>query len=58
MTNLQDQFEALGLSGQMLNAIKAKGFETPTQIQSLVIPRLLEGTGDIIAQAQTGTGKT
>ncbi len=42
----------------MLNAIKAKGFETPTQIQSLVIPRLLEGTGDIIAQAQTGTGKT
>ncbi|MFI3301988.1 MAG: DEAD/DEAH box helicase [Rikenellaceae bacterium] len=58
MTNLQNQFEALGLTGQMLNAIKAKGFETPTQIQSLVIPRLLEGTGDIIAQAQTGTGKT
>ncbi|MFI3277283.1 MAG: DEAD/DEAH box helicase [Rikenellaceae bacterium] len=58
MTNTQDQFEQLGLSDQMLNAIRAKGFETPTQIQSLVIPRLLEGTGDIIAQAQTGTGKT
>ncbi len=42
----------------MLNAIKAKGFEAPTQIQTLVIPRLLSGDGDIIAQAQTGTGKT
>ncbi len=58
MTNIENQFEALGLSDQMLNAIKAKGFETPTQIQALVIPRLLEGSGDIIAQAQTGTGKT
>ncbi len=58
MTQLEDQFEALGLTDQMLNAIKAKGFETPTQIQTLVIPRLLEGDNDIIAQSQTGTGKT
>ncbi|MFI3317041.1 MAG: DEAD/DEAH box helicase [Rikenellaceae bacterium] len=58
MTNLEDQFEALGLDTQMLNAIKAKGFETPTQIQSLVIPRLLEGEEDLIAQSHTGTGKT
>ncbi len=58
MTNLEDQFEALGLDTQMLNAIKAKGFETPTQIQSLVIPRLLEGENDLIAQSHTGTGKT
>ncbi|MFI3331904.1 MAG: DEAD/DEAH box helicase [Rikenellaceae bacterium] len=58
MTNLEDQFEALGLTDQMLNAIKAKGFETPTQIQSLVIPRLLEGEEDLIAQSHTGTGKT
>ncbi len=58
MTKLEDQFEALGLNDQMLNAIKAKGFETPTQIQSLVIPRLLEGENDLIAQSQTGTGKT
>ncbi|MFR9660428.1 MAG: DEAD/DEAH box helicase, partial [Rikenellaceae bacterium] len=42
----------------MLRAIAAKGFESPTQIQSLVIPKLLEGEGDIIAQSQTGTGKT
>ncbi len=58
MTNLQNDFEALGLSDQMLNAIKAKGFETPTQIQTLVIPRLLDGENDLIAQSQTGTGKT
>ncbi|MFR9503922.1 MAG: DEAD/DEAH box helicase [Rikenellaceae bacterium] len=58
MTNLEDQFEALGLSDQMLNAIRAKGFETPTQIQTLVIPRLLEGENDLIAQSHTGTGKT
>ncbi len=58
MTNLEDQFGALGLSDQMLNAIKAKGFETPTQIQSMVIPRLLEGENDLIAQSHTGTGKT
>ncbi len=42
----------------MLNAIKAKGFETPTQIQTMVIPRLLEGENDLIAQSHTGTGKT
>ncbi|MFR9652433.1 MAG: DEAD/DEAH box helicase [Rikenellaceae bacterium] len=48
----------LGLSEEMLRAIKAKGFESPTQIQSLVIPRFLESENDIIAQSQTGTGKT
>ncbi len=53
-----NQFEALGLSQEMLNAIKAKGFESPTQIQTLCIPKLLFGEGDIIAQSQTGTGKT
>ncbi len=58
MTNQENQFEALGLNPEMLSAIKAKGFEAPTQIQTLVIPRLLSGNGDIIAQAQTGTGKT
>ncbi|MFR9620740.1 MAG: DEAD/DEAH box helicase [Rikenellaceae bacterium] len=54
----ENQFEQLGLSEQMLRAIQAKGFESPTQIQKLVIPKLLQGTGDIIAQSQTGTGKT
>lgn len=35
-------FNALGLNEQMLAAVRAKGFETPTAIQSLTIPRLLE----------------
>lgn len=51
-------FNALGLNEQMLAAVRAKGFETPTAIQSLTIPRLLEAENDIIAQSQTGTGKT
>ncbi len=58
MSNTENQFEALGLNGEMLEAIKTKGFETPTQIQKLVIPALLEGDNDLIAQSQTGTGKT
>ena len=51
-------FSALGLSEEMLAAVQAKGFETPTSIQRLTIPRLLSGENDIIAQSQTGTGKT
>ncbi|MFR9650256.1 MAG: DEAD/DEAH box helicase, partial [Rikenellaceae bacterium] len=58
MNITENQFEALGLNDQMLAAIKTKGFETPTQIQKLVIPQLLEGENDLIAQSQTGTGKT
>ncbi|MCD7968955.1 MAG: DEAD/DEAH box helicase [Alistipes sp.] len=54
-TNL---FSGLGLSEDMTAAVAAKGFETPSPIQSLTIPAMLGGTGDIIAQAQTGTGKT
>ena len=57
MTNEAD-FSTLGLSEQMLAAVRAKGFETPTSIQRLTIPRLLSGDNDIIAQSQTGTGKT
>ncbi len=52
------EFQELGLSDIALSAIKAKGFETPTPIQKVAIPHLLQQTGDIIAQAQTGTGKT
>ena len=59
MTQL-DEFTALGLGEKTLPAIKAKGFETPSPIQKLTIPVLLEEDkhNDIIAQAQTGTGKT
>jgi ATP-dependent RNA helicase DeaD len=52
------KFEALGLSQPVLKAIGELGFETPTPIQEKVIPILLEGKKDIVALAQTGTGKT
>lgn len=51
-------FADLGLSAQTIAAIKAKGFEEPTKIQSACIPLLLKDQVDVIGQAQTGTGKT
>ena len=57
MTN-NEEFKSLGLSEEMLEAVKTKGFERPTAIQSLTIPKLLSEQNDIIAQSQTGTGKT
>ncbi len=51
-------FADLGLSPETLKAIAKKGFEEPTEIQTKTIPLLLESNQDIIAQAQTGTGKT
>lgn len=51
-------FTELGLSEKNLQALKRKGFEEPTKIQELTIPLLLENKIDVIAQAQTGTGKT
>ncbi len=51
-------FEDLGLDEQILKAVAAKGFETPSPIQILAIPRLLEGDSNMIAKARTGTGKT
>ena len=51
-------FRDLGLSETTLEAIGKKGYETPSPIQALCIPRLLDGTKDVIGQAQTGTGKT
>jgi len=51
-------FESLGLSNEMLNTIKQKGFEEPTEIQSKIIPLILENKADLVGQAQTGTGKT
>ena len=51
-------FTDLGLSAQMLDAINSKGFEEPTAIQALTIPVMLRDDTNIIAQAQTGTGKT
>lgn len=51
-------FEALGLSGEIVQAIRKLGFETPTPVQLKAIPILLEGNQDAVALAQTGTGKT
>ena len=51
-------FQDLGLSQQTLKAINKKGFEEPTDIQALTIPVMLNNDKNIIAQAQTGTGKT
>ncbi len=53
-----EEFRALGLSEETLQALEAKGFETPSPIQRLTIPALLNTSNDIIGQAQTGTGKT
>ncbi len=52
------EFQALGLSEQTLDALRVKGFEKPSAIQALTIPKLLTGERDLIGQAQTGTGKT
>lgn len=51
-------FEDLGLDEKTLVAVTKKGFETPSPIQILAIPRLLNGDANIIAKARTGTGKT
>jgi ATP-dependent RNA helicase DeaD len=53
-----EEFKKLGLSKNTINALEKKGFTEPTSIQKEVIPLLLEGNKDIIAQSQTGTGKT
>ena len=51
------KFSDLGLSPNILNALIAKGYDTPTPIQAQAIPALLEGR-DLCGIAQTGTGKT
>jgi ATP-dependent RNA helicase DeaD len=55
---MKKKFSDLGLSAHTLKAINQKGFEEPTTIQELVIPVMLKDDSNIIAQAQTGTGKT
>ena len=50
-------FEELGLAPEILNAVKAAGYETPSPIQAKAIPALLQGK-NLLGTAQTGTGKT
>ncbi|WP_431161629.1 DEAD/DEAH box helicase [Flagellimonas beolgyonensis] len=52
------KFEALGLAQPLLDAISDLGFETPSEVQEKSIPVLLEKDTDLVALAQTGTGKT
>lgn len=51
-------FKDLGVSDPILRAVEELGFEQPMPVQEKVIPYLLEGRGDVVALAQTGTGKT
>ena len=51
-------FEELGVRDDLLRAITEMGFETPMPVQEKVIPLLLRGDRDVVALAQTGTGKT
>lgn len=51
-------FEELGVSEPLRRAVEELGFEQPMPIQERVIPRLLGDANDIVALAQTGTGKT
>lgn len=51
-------FKELGLNEPILKAVADMGFETPSEVQEKTIPVLLSDETDIVALAQTGTGKT
>jgi ATP-dependent RNA helicase RhlE len=51
------KFTDLGLAEPILRAVQDQGYDTPTPIQAQAIPAVLQG-GDLMAGAQTGTGKT
>ena len=50
-------FDSLGLRADILRAVRELGYDSPTPIQAQAIPAVLSG-GDLLAGAQTGTGKT
>jgi len=58
ITNNMTTFQDLGLNPMLLQALAELGFETPTPIQDKTIPHLANSKKDLIALAQTGTGKT
>jgi len=55
---MMNKFETLGVCAPAIKAITELGFESPTPIQEKVIPALLQDQTDMVALAQTGTGKT
>ena len=54
---MQPTFDALGLSPALLRAVRELGLTTPTPVQAAAIPPAMAGK-DVLASAQTGTGKT
>src|SRR5262245_24971421 len=56
-TTSTTQFTDLGLNAELLKALAAEGYTTPTPIQAQAIPGVLAGR-DLMGIAQTGTGKT
>ena len=52
------EFKKIGLEENLLLAVEKMGFETPSEVQSKTVPVLLEKDTDLVALAQTGTGKT
>lgn len=58
LPKVESTFEDLGVSGEILKAIKEMGYESPMPVQEKVIPYLLGNNNDVVALAQTGTGKT
>lgn len=57
LLNLFMSFQSLGLDNALLKAIAKKGYTKPSPIQQKAIPKILHGR-DVLASAQTGTGKT
>ena len=58
MSTALHSFKELGIPAEMIRGLEELGVVTPTKVQAKVIPFLLNDGGDLIAQAQTGTGKT
>lgn len=56
-TDMDESFEALGIGPEVMRAVREVGYEQPTPIQRQAIPPLSQGR-DLVAQSQTGTGKT
>lgn len=55
---MADTFQSLGVRADLVQGLDELGIQAPTAIQTAAIPFLLESGSDLIAQAQTGTGKT
>ncbi|MDQ8208807.1 DEAD/DEAH box helicase [Coraliomargarita sp. SDUM461003] len=55
---MADNFKSLGVRADLVQGLDGLGIQTPTPVQNAVIPFLLNEGSDLIAQAQTGTGKT